>query len=142
MTQINKTAHVPYSAEQMYQLVNDIEKYPDFLPWCSNVRVLRQMDSQVEAQISMELGKLRQSFTTRNTREPPARLRMDLIEGPFQHLHGRWAFDPDGSGCRVSLQMDFEFKNTLARLTLGGAFNKIVNSLMSAFVQRAHQLYG
>ncbi|MEX0951996.1 MAG: type II toxin-antitoxin system RatA family toxin [Gammaproteobacteria bacterium] len=142
MTQINKTAQVPYSAEQMYQLVDDVEKYPDFLPWCSNVRILRQMDAEVEAQISMALGKLQQSFTTRNTGEPPVRLRMDLLEGPFQYLHGRWEFEPAGSGCRVSLDMDFEFKNKLVRMALGGAFNKIVNSLMSAFVQRAHQLYG
>lgn len=142
MTEIQRSAQVPYTAAQMYRLVNDVASYPAFLPWCDHVDILEQGDSHIVARVTLSVGKLRQSFTTRNLMSPEQAIEMQLVEGPFQHLRGLWQFEPLASGCRVSLDMRFEFKSKLARLTFGGAFHKIVNNLMEAFIERAHDVYG
>lgn len=142
MTEIQRSAQVPYSAAQMYQLVNDVASYPEFLPWCDHVDVLQQTDREVVARVTLTMGKLPQSFTTRNRLVPNESVEMELVEGPFKHLRGVWQFEPLTSGCRVSLDMRFEFKSRIARITLGGPFHKIVNSLMEAFIERAHSVYG
>lgn len=142
MTEIQRSAQVPYSAAQMYQLVTDVAAYPEFLPWCDHVRVLEQTESEVLAQVTLAVGKLQQSFTTRNRMQSSETVLMELVEGPFKHLTGIWRFEPLEDGCRVSLDMRFEFKNNLVRLAMGGPFHKFANSLMEAFIKRAHTLYG
>ncbi len=142
MTEIHRSAQVPYGADKMYALVTDVASYPQFLPWCDNVVVLQESDAEVKARVSLALGKLHQHFTTRNRLQPHDSVVMELVEGPFKHLTGVWRFQPVDGGCHISLDMRFEFKNTLTRLAMGGPFNKIANTLMDAFIQRAHDLYG
>ena len=142
MTDIQRSAQVPYTAAQMYQLVNDVAAYPEFLPWCDHVAILDASDRELTARVTLSLGKLHQSFTTRNVMVPNESVIMELVEGPFEHLLGIWKFEPLASGCRVSLDMRFEFKSKLVRMAMGGPFHKMVNSLMEAFIERAHKVYG
>lgn len=143
MTRINKHTKVAYSANQMFALVNDIESYPDFLPWCSGTRVLEQNGDSVTASLSISMGKIKQTFTTANIIHPDTSIIMKLVKGPFKELHGHWQFHDDvNGGCSVSLEMKFEFKNKLVKHTLGSAFKKITDSLVDAFVERARVIYG
>ncbi len=143
MTEITKTATVPYSPTEMFRLVNDIESYAQFLPWCTDTKILHKAETQVTATVSLAMGKLRQSFTTENTMESDRLINMRLVTGPFKKLEGSWGFQPhNDNGCLIKLHMDFEFENKLLKYTLGGAFNKIVNSLVAAFAERAQQVYG
>lgn len=143
MKQVRRTAIVPFSAEQMYALVNDIESYPQFLPWCSDARVLTRDGDALTASLSMAVGRLQHAFTTANTMEPGRRISVRLLSGPFQHLHGSWEFLPAGpAACEIHLDMHFEFKNRLVEMSLGKIFGQIVNSLVGAFTQRASRVYG
>lgn len=126
----------------MYELVNDVAAYPEFLPWCDHVDILQRQEDELTARVTLSLGKLHQSFTTRNLMYPYESVVMELVEGPFQHLMGIWKFEPLDSGCRVSLDMRFEFKSRLVSMAMGGPFHKVVNSLMDAFIKRAHDVYG
>ena len=143
MTRISKQENVAYSANEMYSLVNDIEAYPEFLPWCTASDILEKDNNSLTASISISIGRIKQSFTTRNTMQTDSAITMRLIEGPFKELTGRWLFhdDPDG-GCTVSLDMQFEFKSKIIKHTLGAAFHKIADSLVDAFVGRARVIYG
>ncbi|MEX2524199.1 MAG: type II toxin-antitoxin system RatA family toxin [Gammaproteobacteria bacterium] len=140
---IKKSAVVPYHAEQMYDLVNDIESYPEFLPWCSEARVLEHGENRLKALVSMASGSIRQSFSTENTMEPGRRIDVHLLSGPFKYLDGYWLFEPlEDERCRISLEMHFEFKNKILKLTLDKVFRRIVDSLVGAFSERARQVYG
>jgi coenzyme Q-binding protein COQ10 len=143
LTKISKKANVAYSANQMFALVNDIKSYPDFLPWCTETHLIESKVNALTASVSISFGKIKQNFTTANTMEPDTSINMELVKGPFKKLHGYWQFDDDeNGGCLVSLDMQFEFKNKLMKHTLGPAFKKITNSLVEAFVERAHVVYG
>ncbi len=143
VTHINKQATVEYSANQMYSLVNDIESYPDFLPWCTATNVLENNDNALTASVSIAVGKIKQTFTTANTMEPNSSISMNLVKGPFKELSGHWQFkENNNGGCSVMLDMNFEFKNKLVKHTLGTAFQKIIDSLVDAFVERARMIYG
>ena len=143
MTEISKATVVPYTPEEMYVLVNDIESYPAFLPWCSAAKILTQQEESLTATLSLALGKIKQSFTTENTMQDGSRIEIQLIEGPFKHLSGYWKFNPeDEQSCHIQLHMDFEFKNKIIKHTLGKAFYKVMDSLVESFAQRAQQVYG
>jgi ribosome-associated toxin RatA of RatAB toxin-antitoxin module len=143
MTAIRKHALVPYSAKEMYALVEDIKAYPLFLPWCKQAHILAREGDEVQASITMARGGLEKTFTTRNTLITDEAIEMRLLKGPFSRLHGIWRFQALGdSGCKVSLEMDFEFSNRLLRLTLGPVFTHISDSLVEAFTRRAQELYG
>lgn len=143
MTKVHKTAIVPYSVEQMYVLVNDIETYPQFLPWCKATQILSQNGQHLTASIAMGIAGLEKSFTTNNVLEPNHSIEMELPDGPFSHLHGFWKFQPLGQeGCKISFDMQFEITNKVLKVSLGPVFSKIVNSLVDAFVKRANELYG
>jgi ribosome-associated toxin RatA of RatAB toxin-antitoxin module len=143
MKHVRRTAIVPFSAEQMYALVNDIESYPEFLPWCADARVLSRGDNALTASVSMALGRLRHTFTTANTMEPGRRIDVRLLAGPFRHLDGSWEFVPAGAGaCEIRLDMRFEFGSRLVEVSLGKVFGQIVNSLVGAFTRRAERIYG
>ena len=132
-----------YSAEEMYDLVNDIEAYPQFLPWCTAAQIVSRNDNTLRARIALAKGKIKQSFTTANTLQPGRAIHMRLVEGPFKHLTGNWRFAPlDAHSCQVSLEMNFEFANRIISLALGPIFNRILNALVRAFQQRAVDLYG
>lgn len=143
MTHIHKTALVQYSAHEMYVLVNDIAKYPEFLPWCKAVKILVQKPEEIVAGITMGGAGLEKSFTTTNRLVPDQRVEMALLEGPFSHLKGLWVFQALGEqGCKISLDMEFEISNKILRLSLSPVFTKIVNNLVDAFIERARKLYG
>ena len=143
MTEISRTTIVPYTSEEMYILVNDIESYPIFLLWCTAAEILNQQEESLTATLSLALGRIKQSFTTKNTMQYGSWIDMQLIEGPFKHLSGHWRFiQEDNYSCRVQLHMDFEFKNKIIKHTLGRAFHKVLDTLIDSFVQRAQQVYG
>ena len=143
MTEISKTTLVPYTSEEMYVLVNDIESYPTFLPWCTEAKILSQQEDSLTAKFSMAFGKIKQSFTTENTMQDGSRIDIQLIEGPFKHLSGYWRFiQEDDQSCHIHLHMHFEFKNKIIKHTLGKAFYKVMDTLVESFVQRAQQIYG
>ena len=143
MTTIHKSALVPYSAEQMYELVNDFQKYPDFLPWCSASREISRSENEVEASLDIAHSGVHKTFSTRNRLQPGESIEMHLVEGPFKYLNGVWRFEKLGdAGSKVGLDLEFEFSSKLLGMTFGPFFNKIASSLVDAFIQRAQKVYG
>ena len=142
MTVIYKTALVTYNAKQMFDLVDDVLSYPQFLPWCKHTKVLSRCDNELKASITLAKGGIEQTFSTHNKNVDAEKISINLLKGPFKHLHGVWKFEPLGDiGSKISLNIEFEFSSTLLRLTLGPVFNFIVNSLVDSFVKRAQQMY-
>ena len=143
MTTIHKSALVPYSAEQMYNLVDDIPAYPEFLPWCSGSKEINRGENEVEASLDIAHSGVHKSFTTRNRLEINKAIEMQLVEGPFKHLNGVWRFEPLGDvGSKVVLDLEFDFSSKLLAMTFGPLFSKIASSLVDAFIQRAQKVYG
>ena len=143
MREINKFALVPYSPAQMCALVDDINAYAEFLPWCGrSVEINRSADT-VEGELTIQYGQLNKTFTTRNLNTPESNIEMQLVEGPFKHLNGQWQFIKLGDdGCKVVLNLRFEFSNKLLDMTVGPVFSQIANSLVDAFTERAVAVYG
>lgn len=140
--QIDKSALVMHSAERMFHLVNDIARYPEFLPWCAGAEVHKREDGQVMASLDIARGGMRHRLTTRNRLYMPEFIEMNLIDGPFRQLSGRWHFQSlDKSACKVVLSLEFELSGTLSRMTLGPVFSQAANTLVDAFCRRADQLY-
>lgn len=143
MRAVQRSALVPYSAEQMFSLVDDVEAYPEFLPWCSDARILNRQGQVVEASLELHKGGLRKRFTTRNTREVPSAIHLELLGGPFRALQGGWQFrDLGAEGSKVALQLSFEFESKMLDLLLGAYFEETCNKLIDAFTQRAASVYG
>jgi len=143
VTTISKNALVPYSAAEMYDLVNDVESYSRFLPWCRSSTVLSRDEDTIRATIDIAHGSLHKSFTTCNRLQTNKMIEMRLEQGPFKHLEGFWRFDPLGErACKVSLDLDFEFSNKLIGMAMGPIFSQIANSLVDAFSKRAVEVYG
>ena len=142
MRKVNKSALVPHPASAMYALVNDVERYPEFLPWCRGARVLAQTESEMQASLDLARGGFHKTFTTRNALQPGRAITMTLVDGPFRHLEGRWQFtDLDGEGSKVALDMEFEFTSTVLDLMAGPVFHEICNSLVDAFIRRAASVH-
>ena len=144
MPLISRNALVPYSVKEMYQLVEDIETYPDFLPWCRSTEVISKTEDEVKASIEIAKGALNKSFTTINRMQTNKMIEMRLLKGPFKHLQGYWRFDPlkDEQACKISFDLDFEFESKLIALAVGTVFNQIANSMVDAFTRRAAEVYG
>lgn len=143
MRELARSALVPYTPAQMFDLVADVERYPDFVPWVSKARVLEQGEDYVVGQLEMHRSGAREAFTTRNAMQKPQRIEMQLVEGPFKTLAGVWTFDDiAGRGCKVSLHMRFEFANPMLGLLLSRSFEKSCSDLVDAFVARAREVYG
>jgi ribosome-associated toxin RatA of RatAB toxin-antitoxin module len=143
MAHINKSVEVPYSAAEMFALVDDIESYPRFLPWCRSTRVLSRNSDEVRASIELAKGKVSKSFTTCNRVQHNKMIEIRLLEGPFRHLEGFWRFEAlNDRACKVSMDMDYEFSNTLLRMAVGPVFTQVANSLVDAFSKRATEVYG
>ncbi|HID81050.1 MAG TPA: type II toxin-antitoxin system RatA family toxin [Chromatiales bacterium] len=144
MTTINRHALVPYSPGQMFDLVNDVNSYSEFLPWCASSTELSRNEDEVKASIELAKGAARKTFTTLNRIQKNKMIEIRLVEGPFKHLEGFWRFDPlkDGQACKVSLDMDFEFSSKLVSMAIGPVFIAVTNSLVDAFVKRAGEVYG
>lgn len=143
MKHIQKTALVSYTPEQMYSLVDDIDAYAEFLPWCSHSEVIARQDNTVDGSLEISYSKLNKTFTTRNINTPNEKIEMQLLEGPFKKLHGEWSFQQLGKdGTKVMLNLEFEFANKFLDMTVGPVFSQIANSLVDAFTQRARDVYG
>lgn len=138
MRSVNRNALVPYSASDMFALVADVESYPSFLPWCSDVEVHLREGNVVEATLELHKGKISRRFRTRNTMTPDERMDLALVGGPFRHLEGGWVFKQLGDqGSKVSLLLDFEFDSRTLDVIIGRYFEDICNQLVDAFTQRA-----
>ncbi len=143
MRQISKSAIVPYSARQMFELVDDIDAYCEFLPWCSRSEVLSRTSDTVDAVLELQKGALSKSFTTRNEHKKFEAIDISLLGGPFRALSGGWRFEALGDkGSQVSLELAFEFESRMVDLVLGTFFEEIISSLVTAFTQRAAEIYG
>lgn len=143
MATVQKSALVFYSAADMYALVNDIESYPRFLPWCRSTQVLSRNDDEVRARIEMHKGGVHKSFTTRNRLQKDKMIEIRLLEGPFLRLEGFWRFQALRSdACKISLDMEFEFASLLLQMAIGPVFKQITHSLVDAFCKHAMELYG
>ncbi len=143
MRKIEKQALVVYSPGQMFELVDDIDAYASFLPWCSHSQVLSRENNMVQGELAISYGQLNKTFVTRNVNTPQTQIEMQLIDGPFKELNGQWTFHELGNdGCKICLNMMFEFESKLLDLTVGSVFSQIANSLVDAFVERAKQVYG
>jgi ribosome-associated toxin RatA of RatAB toxin-antitoxin module len=142
MQAVERSALVTYTAAQMYALVNDIERYPEFLPWCVGASVEDAAPEERVATLKVSRGVLRTEFTTRNTLTPDSRIRLRLVHGPFRDLEGEWRFEPIGSrGSRVNFKVEFEFKNRLTATAFNAVFESLCGTIVDAFVARAHKIY-
>lgn len=143
MRRVQRSAIVPWSAAHMYGLVNDVRAYPEFLPWCKATQVLDESEAGMRASLQLARNGVQKWFTTINTLTPGERIDLRLADGPFRHLEGHWRFEPLGAdGCRVALDISFEFDSVLLNLSFGPVLEQIFGSLLDAFVKRAAELHG
>jgi ribosome-associated toxin RatA of RatAB toxin-antitoxin module len=128
----------------MFDIVDDVDKYSEFLPWCGSSSVLSRSDDEVKATVEISHSGIKKSFTTLNRLQPGKIIEVQLINGPFKHLHGFWRFDAIGGdkGCKVTLDLEYEFSSKLLGLAIGPVFTQIANTLVDAFCKRAENLYG
>ncbi len=142
MTQINRSALVFHSTQQMYDVVNNVHLYPDFLPWCASSTIVSQTDQEMIATLQLSKAGLNYSFTTRNALSAGHKIEFSLEEGPFKHLFGVWEFSVlDSDACKVSLHLDFEFSGKVASFAMSKVFGQVANTMVEAFVQRADEIY-
>lgn len=142
MPSIEKSALVSYSAQQMFDLVNDIDAYPHFVPGCVGATVLEQGDDYKVASLDISKAGIRKSFTTRNQLHAPERIDMQLVDGPFKRLTGGWTFTPlADDACKIQFQLEFEFSNRLLGMAFGKIFSEVTARMVDAFVQRAKKVY-
>jgi ribosome-associated toxin RatA of RatAB toxin-antitoxin module len=143
MNSLKRSAIVPYSARQMFELVNNIEEYPRFLPWCHSTEIISRTDDEIIATLEINWKGMRKKFTTRNTLKQPDRMDMNLITGPLKHMEGIWNFQPlNEKACKVLLDLEFEFAGSFIDRLFEPVFQHIANSLVDAFCKRAVELYG
>jgi ribosome-associated toxin RatA of RatAB toxin-antitoxin module len=142
MATVHKSVLVPYRAEQMFDLVEGVEAYPKFLPWCSAAAILERVEQETLARLDINYHGVRAHFTTANRHARPERIVIELRDGPFRHLDGIWLFRPLGTaGSKVELEMRYEFATSALERLIGPVFSHIAHSFIDAFVRRAEQLY-
>lgn len=140
---VSRSAIVPFSAEEMFALVEDIEHYPEFLPWCSGTEVTLRDSGRTCATIHISYRGVRQSFSTENRKSAPERMTMNLVQGPFRALDGEWRFVMlAAAACRVEFNLQYEFSSSLLERLVGPVFGHIAGTMVDAFLKRAEQLYG
>ncbi|AVY94620.1 MULTISPECIES: type II toxin-antitoxin system RatA family toxin [Microvirgula] len=143
MPVIEKTVLVAHSPAQMFNLVNDVPRYPKFLPWCSHAEVVESGNGEMVASLHIDYLRIRQHFTTRNRLVDNERIDMDLVDGPFKHLSGGWRFQPLGDiGCKIVFELSYDFSSKLLEKVIGPVFSRIMTSLVDAFIREADKLYG
>ncbi|MCD9459021.1 type II toxin-antitoxin system RatA family toxin [Marinibactrum halimedae] len=143
VTQINRSALVHYSCEKMFALINDIEKYPQFMDGCIEAKVLQLGENWLEARLTLAKAGIQHSFITRNQLRGPYEMTMTLVEGPFKKLVGQWQFHAlSEEACKVSLVLSFEFKSRLLAMAAGKWFELMANKQVDALCKRAKQVYG
>jgi len=144
LSKIKRSALVHYSPAEMYDLVNDVGAYAEFLPWCKSSKVIDQSDREMIASIEMSRGVLNSTFTTRNRLQPDSMIEISLVDGPFRKLGGFWKFSQlkSKNACKISLELDFEFDSRLMSIAANPVFTQIANSLVDSFSKRAVEVYG
>lgn len=143
MNILKRSALVPFSARQMFELVNSIEEYPRFLPWCKSSKVISRSETEVVAELEVSWKGVHKSFTTRNRLHPVDSMDIELVNGPLKHLEGKWHFIAlDDKACKVILDLEFEFAGGLIDRLFQPVFQHIANSLVEAFSKRAKDIYG
>jgi ribosome-associated toxin RatA of RatAB toxin-antitoxin module len=142
MKRISRSAIVERSAAQVYALVDDVESYPSFLPWCRSALVHERSPESVRATLSVGIAGLRQSFTTLNRNRPPEAIEMQLVEGPFKSFSGAWRFHAlSASACRIEFTLEYEFSSRTLAAALEPLFDRIADTMVDAFARRAEQVY-
>ncbi len=142
MPRHSETRRLPYSAEQMFDMVADVGRYAEFLPWVTAIRI--RSDSQTEMVADMIVGfkGLRETFTSKVQKARPSHIHVEYIDGPLRFLRNEWSFRPDGTGCQVDFSVDFEFKNRMFEMLAGQMFGSALRKMIGAFEERAFALYG
>lgn len=142
MPTVHHSLSVPHSVADMYQLVNDIEAYSQFLPWCKESRILQQNADEIHAMLVLAGGGFQKSFTTCNRLQSNKMIEIRLVDGPFKNLEGFWRFEEVmETGCLVTLDLEFEFSNRLIGMAFGPVFNQVASTLVDAFCKRANEVY-
>lgn len=149
MKHVNKSVLLWYSPQEMFDLVVDIESYPQFLPWCQRVEILALEPGQVTARLHLAFAGVRQSFTTRNTHGDKHSLTVSLVDGPFSALAGFWRFHPlqapgseASAACKVEFDLRYQFSHRTLELLVSPMFDRVANTMVESFVKRAEQVYG
>jgi coenzyme Q-binding protein COQ10 len=143
MPKHNETRPLAYTPEQMFDLVSDVARYPEFLPWVSAIRVRSDDGEEMVADMIVGFKGIKETFTSRVHKHRPDHVRVDYLDGPLKHLHNEWQFRPDGQGgTLVDFEVEFEFKNRLFEMLAGQMFDKALRKMIGAFETRAAQLYG
>jgi coenzyme Q-binding protein COQ10 len=133
---------VPYAPEQLFDLVADVGKYPEFLPWCVGARIRSRTDSLLLADLTIGFGPFRESFTSRVMLVRPERVKVTYEKGPFRYLNNQWDFIPHPNGTEVDFFVDFEFRSRILQAAIGVVFNEAVRRMVNAFRRRAREVYG
>ncbi|GGP19204.1 type II toxin-antitoxin system RatA family toxin [Silvimonas iriomotensis] len=142
MQRIRKSLLVPHSAERMFNLVDRVEDYPKFLPWCGGIEVHERTDDVLDVTVHIEFLKVKTFFRTRDERVPHTRIDMQFADGPFKALHGEWTFTAlDEDACKIEFALDYEFSNRMIEAVIGPVFSRITNTFVDAFITRADKLY-
>ena len=143
MPGIRETRRLPYSAEQMFDLVADVARYPEFLPWVVGTRVRSDSDTEMVAEMLVGFKALREKFTSRVEKNRPEQIKVDYIDGPMRDLHNEWSFRPTGEGgCEIGFDVRFTFRNRIFEALAGQYFDRAFRKMVGAFEARAEQLYG
>ncbi|MEP1446167.1 MAG: type II toxin-antitoxin system RatA family toxin [Paraglaciecola sp.] len=143
MAIVSRSALVAYNAESMFDLINDVQLYPEFIPGCAETKVLQQDNNNMRASILISKAGVKQWFTTHNTLKRGEFIQMNLVDGPFSRLSGGWTILPlSESGCKIELNLDFAFSSSLIEMAFGRVFNSIAANMVVAFTDRAKQVYG
>lgn len=143
MPEVTRSVLVAHSPAQMFALIDAVEDYPKFLPWCGATEVLHRDQTTTRATVEINYHGIRQSFTTENAKRPPQEMLIRLVEGPFRKLEGEWRFTALGDqGCKIEFRLSYEFSGRLLEKLIGPVFNYIANSLVEAFVKRASRIHG
>ncbi|MCC6718019.1 MAG: type II toxin-antitoxin system RatA family toxin [Acetobacteraceae bacterium] len=142
MPRHSETRTVPYRPEQLFDLVADVDRYPEFLPWCVGAKVRSRSETEMVADLTIGFGPFRESFTSRVALQRPDRIGVRYENGPFRYLTNQWRFEAVGTGCRVHFDVDFEFRSKLLQLAIGAVFQEAVRRMVRAFLARARAVHG
>lgn len=142
MHTVKRSVLVPFSSAQMFDLVADVARYPEFMPWCGGAVVHEQSEQGMKASVTISIAGIKQTFTTLNTHDKPNHIRLQLVDGPFSDLKGDWHFTALGEdGCKVEFIMEYAFSSRALEMVVGPIFNRVANSFIDSFTRRAQDLY-
>jgi len=142
MAQVEKTVLVGHSAQRMFDLVDMVERYPEFLPWCGGIDLIQRDEAVTVATLHIDYHRIKQNFTTENHKTYPSKMEIKLKDGPFRHLEGVWRFIPlSDDACKIEFRLNYEFSNAFLEKLIAPVFSHIANTFVDAFVERAEQVY-